>query len=301
MIKIFFSLFIFCVAFTSNALALDPCTKEYSPIESRYRSGIAFTLQKCGGLPSVIIGTMHSDNPALMQLHEKSLPVLKAARNAVFEIRFDNEAIEKTLATMFYSRASGKTLKSEAGADLHKRFMQLVDKPDPMNEYLKPWSAAIMLQYPKQVADGVELDLKLQKLAQANGANIAGLEKVEEQLGIFDGMSKEDQIQALQDVLDNYDKNIKMQNKMQSAYMAKDLRGLQRLIPESLALSADKEAAKQLMKLLIDDRNVRMAERSVKYLDEGNAYIAIGALHLPGNIGVLKLLEDKGYRVEVLY
>mgnify|MGYP000193241918 CR=1 FL=1 len=292
---------VFGILFFSDANALDACSKDYSPIASRYNGGVAFVVQKCGGRPNLLLGTMHSDNPALMQMHEKSLPALKAAQNAVFEIKFDNEAIQTTLAAMFYNPASGQTLRTEVGDELYNRFMKVVTKPDPMNEYFKPWAAAIMLQYPRDVADGVELDLKLQNMAKQQGTNIAGLEKVEEQLGIFTSMPKAEQVQSLRDVLDNYDENLAMQKDMQVAYMAKDLNALYRLIPESLELSSDKEAAKQLMKLLIDDRNVRMSDRMVKYLDEGNAYIAIGALHLPGNVGVLKLLEDKGYRIEALY
>ena len=141
----------------------------------------------------------------------------------------------------------------------------------------------------------------MQNTAKENKTNIVGLEKVEEQLSIFNDMTKDEQIQALKDVLDNYAKNIEMQTRMQASYMAKDLKALNALVPESLAMSSDKKEAEKLMKLLVDDRNIRMADRMDKYLAEGSAYVAIGALHLPGNIGVLKLLEDKGYKIEVLY
>ncbi len=36
-------------------------------------------------------------------------------------------------------------------------------------------------------------------------------------------------------------------------------------------------------------------------VDQGQAFIAIGALHLPGERGVLSLLEARGYRVERVY
>jgi len=34
---------------------------------------------------------------------------------------------------------------------------------------------------------------------------------------------------------------------------------------------------------------------------QSNAFIAIGALHLPGEVGVLKLLARKAYRVSAVY
>ena len=51
------------------------------------------------------------------------------------------------------------------------------------------------------------------------------------------------------------------------------------------------------MRQLVDERNTRMEP----YLKKGQAFIAIGALHLPGKAGVLSLLAQKGYRVSVVY
>jgi uncharacterized protein YbaP (TraB family) len=48
---------------------------------------------------------------------------------------------------------------------------------------------------------------------------------------------------------------------------------------------------------LIDKRNKRMAERSKPLIDKGNAFIAVGALHLPGKTGLVELLRSAGYKV----
>jgi uncharacterized protein len=44
-----------------------------------------------------------------------------------------------------------------------------------------------------------------------------------------------------------------------------------------------------------------MVKRMQAFLSEGNAFIAIGALHLPGNEGVLSLLENQGYKITAIY
>ncbi len=54
------------------------------------------------------------------------------------------------------------------------------------------------------------------------------------------------------------------------------------------------------LKYLISDRNHIMAERAVPIIDKGNAFIAVGALHLPGKDGIIELLRTKGYRVTPL-
>jgi uncharacterized protein YbaP (TraB family) len=54
-------------------------------------------------------------------------------------------------------------------------------------------------------------------------------------------------------------------------------------------------------KRLVDDRNLLMVKRMEKHVQQGNSFIAVGALHLPGEKGLLKLLEKKGYNVSTVY
>ena len=44
-----------------------------------------------------------------------------------------------------------------------------------------------------------------------------------------------------------------------------------------------------------------MVKRMQKRLQEGNAFIAVSALHLPGEKGIIKLLQKQGYQVSALY
>ncbi|MBI3774645.1 MAG: TraB/GumN family protein [Gammaproteobacteria bacterium] len=57
----------------------------------------------------------------------------------------------------------------------------------------------------------------------------------------------------------------------------------------------------KLIAELIDARNLRMLERMAPRLKEGKAFVAVGALHLPGDHGLLRLLEKAGYHVSAMY
>ena len=48
---------------------------------------------------------------------------------------------------------------------------------------------------------------------------------------------------------------------------------------------------------IILDRNKVMAERAVPILDKGNVFIAVGALHLVGDQGLVALLRQQGFTV----
>jgi uncharacterized protein len=48
---------------------------------------------------------------------------------------------------------------------------------------------------------------------------------------------------------------------------------------------------------MITVRNRHMAERAEATLNAGNAFMAVGALHLPGPEGLVSLLQQKGFTV----
>ena len=48
----------------------------------------------------------------------------------------------------------------------------------------------------------------------------------------------------------------------------------------------------------IDARNRRMVDNALPLLEQGCLFIAVGALHLPGETGLLTLLREAGYRLK---
>ena len=51
---------------------------------------------------------------------------------------------------------------------------------------------------------------------------------------------------------------------------------------------------------LITLRNHRMRDRALSLLRQGGAFLAVGAVHLPGKEGLLSLFEMEGYHVDAL-
>jgi len=284
-----------------NANALDACAKNYSPIAQRYKSGLFFIAQKCGQQPNYVMGTMHTDDPKVIELHKNAIITLENSKAALFEIKMDETAIMQTLQAMYFAPTSGMNLKKAVGDKTYNKFLSKITEPAEGNEMLKPWAAAVILQYPKNTADGVPLDMRLQKFAEGKNINVVGLETPKEQLGIFDSLPMEKQIEMLAELLENYTESKKIEKKMIDSYMAKDLNRLAALIPESIAFSKNKPEAESMLEKLIYHRNVKMAQRAEKYFAAGNGFMAVGALHLPGERGVLDLLENNGYKIEAIY
>jgi uncharacterized protein YbaP (TraB family) len=110
-------------------------------------------------------------------------------------------------------------------------------------------------------------------------------------------MALTDQVALLKDVVCHYEAAQQLIAEMTSRYLKRDLAGLM-VLANRFKLG---EEYTEFMERLLFQRNRRMVKRMAARLAEGNAFIAIGALHLPGDQGVLALLEQQGYEVSVVY
>jgi uncharacterized protein YbaP (TraB family) len=91
-----------------------------------------------------------------------------------------------------------------------------------------------------------------------------------------------------------------MNAELLAVYKQRDIEGLLALNEVSMQ-TGDQRLAKDFQRRVIDDRNHRMAERMQQYLQQGKAFVAVGALHLPGEVGLLNLLEQQGYSIRRVY
>jgi uncharacterized protein len=63
-------------------------------------------------------------------------------------------------------------------------------------------------------------------------------------------------------------------------------------------MSEDERVAEdEFVHLLLTGRNATMAERAAPLLEKGGAFIAVGALHLPGKDGLIERFRALGYAV----
>lgn len=136
-------------------------------------------------------------------------------------------------------------------------------------------------------------------LAQENGATVSGLESLKEQGEIFNQLSLDEQVKLLRDTVCHYDIVEEDFSAMKAFYLKRDLGGLYNYA-QRYSMS-NEPVYKKLMKKLIVDRNNAMVERMQPMLKKGKSFIAIGAMHLTGEGGVLALLEAQGYRVSVIF
>lgn len=266
--------------------------------ELRHSQGLLWQISKSGQQPSYLFGTMHVSDPEVTTLPEPVATALADSDVFVMEARLDTPEVMQFAQAMFF--ADGTRLSSLIDADLYKRAETILGKhgiPAIAVDTLKPWAAFITMNMPPQ--SGAPLDMILMAEAQAQGASVYGLESIMEQAAIFTDLPDAVQLQLLADSICHYDTIQNDMERMKSLYLARDLAGLYST-RESYELHED-AVYQTLLQSILQDRNLLMAERMQTYLKTGNAFVAVGALHLPGEAGILSLLEQAGYKVKSIY
>jgi uncharacterized protein YbaP (TraB family) len=262
--------------------------------------GLLFEVRRDGGDPNYLFGTIHSEDPRVVALPTPVRDAFNGARGFVMEVIPDNAAVIKSMMTMVYT--DGRCLKDVIGVPLYSETLAAM-KARGMSEAaikdFKPWAIVTLLSLPP-AETGQFLDMRLYKDALAEGKTVTGLETIEEQLGVFEGLSEVDQVALLKETLGAQAQLPDLLQRLIGAYLARDLGELMHL-GEIYLQGGDSALAERFRTAALDERNRRMAERLGPLLTQGGYFVAVGALHLPGKGGILDRLVNNGFSVRVVY
>ncbi len=259
-------------------------------------AGVFWKVEKPGVSPSFLLGTIHVEDERVVKLPPAVEKAFDASRFLVLELILDESAVVKAALSMLYM--DGTDLKDVLGETLFNRAaraMNVYGVPEIALRRMKPWAVMSLLTVPRPKT-GDFLDLVLYRRAVQSGKKVFGLESVEEQVGALESLSLRDQVEILRQTLDQMDLIPRLQGAMIETYLAGDLEGLVSL-SKRFVRAQDRELADRFMASLNEARNLKMAERLKPYIAKGNAFAAVGALHLPGEKGLLNLLKKSGHEV----
>jgi len=262
--------------------------------------GILWEVKKPDSKPSFLFGTIHSEDERVTQLPKPVSKAFNSAKTFALEMILDKKTTREVLKKMYFS--DGRTLQQAVGNDLFKRSVDAMEKkglPANIVGLMKPWAVFTILNMPEQKT-GLFLDAILFEKAKEQKKKIIGLETQEEQTAVFDEMALSSQKELLKNTLDNLADMNKLLDQVIDIYLTRDLEKVMALNNKYEKL-IDEEVAKEFSKRLVTNRNQRMVDRMLPLLIDGDSFIAVGALHLPGDDGIIKLLQKKGYEVSSVY
>ncbi len=272
--------------------------EDTNPLDVAHSRGLLWKISKADIPDSYVFGTIHVSDEAIVNLPDEVAGALSTSSIFAMEIVPEPSEIMAFASLMHFT--DGQKLSDFLSKSLFNEVVRLLSRyhlTEEATTLLKPWAAFLTMSYPPEF--GQVLDMLLLEKARQLGAKIVGLESLDEQVDIFNSMALDKQVRILSDTACHYDLVEADFEKMKSLYIDRDLSGLY-AYSQRYALSDD-EVYNGLMKKLLIDRNYTMSDRMRSVLDSGNAFIAVGAMHLPGKEGILSLLTNYDYEVSLVY
>ena len=271
-----------------------------APAANDFGQGLLWRIDNAGAPPSYLFGTFHTSDPRITTLPCPVKQAFDRATSYTMEVIMNGAGLVSMAEAMFLS--DGKTLEEVLGAELYQEVFGILNREDPAKaraiRHMKPW--AVMMTFSSAPEGrGLFLDMALQLEATRRDKPTYGLETMQEQIAVFNGMSLDDQVVLLRDALQARSHQGDAMEELTRAYLARDLAAIVALTEKYKP--ADLRVHAELMHRLLVARNQNMAERMRTRLQEGNAFVAVGALHLPGEQGLLQLLSNAGYRLTRVY
>lgn len=249
--------------------------------------------------PSYIFGTFHVICPTDMVPLETLDPYISQTDQLIMEIDMDDPAVMGSLqkaALITDGKDLSKLLTLEQFAKVDAMLKNYTGYSADLLKSIKP-SMLVVLAITSAKAIGctpTTYDLALVKNAVAKNKPVFGLETVESQTQVIDSQPLETQAKHLYEMSENPQNVIDEFKKLMNAYKSRDAEKLYDLAKIQTSSEPGFEAK------LLDDRNQAWIPKLETAFHEKPTLVAVGAGHLGGPKGVVKLLRAKGYTVTAI-
>jgi uncharacterized protein len=268
--------------------------------------GLLWRIEKRGTKPSHLFGTMHATDPRVVALPQAVRDALANARVVAKEVieQADPTAADQMAQKLVSAAATpgGDSLAflNDAGARgaIETAVGEYGMTPQAAH-YLQPWFLWVLLSTPncelaRQQAGLATLD-QIVVSARAAGTRLVGLETSEEQISRLSELNELAK-RAVVGAARLGQRRIDLYATLVDIYAQRRPRVLREVLAESGVHSSEELAVVDaITEQLVAQRNDRLAARAQPYLREGGAFIAVGALHLSGENGLVAQFRKAGY------
>jgi len=254
---------------------------------------------------SYLFGTIHLISAEDFFWPAGTLSAFEKTEKVVFEIDMNEMTdigSQLNLFQMAFMRDNTtlSDLMSEEDYELVSEHFQNMGLPMFMMERIKPMFLTILTG--DSDFGGMDLDLfgsaggntksyeiELNNLAEAAGKPVAGLESVEFQISLFDSIPYKMQADMLVESIKNPGNGDAGFDEIVNIYTSQDIEAMAKMIKDDDAGFGD------FTYLILESRNKAWIEPMIEKMRQQPVFFAVGAGHLGGEEGVIRLLREEGY------
>ncbi|MCC5812320.1 MAG: TraB/GumN family protein [Ectothiorhodospiraceae bacterium] len=248
-----------------------------------------------------LFGTVHALPPDVLPLPDRIMNALAASDALVLELDLQ-ELDPASLGALTMQRGmylSGEGLRSRVSPEVWDQIQQLARRhglPTAMLDRMRPWLAGLTLTMAELASLGVTpdqgVDLYLAEEARKLGVRFRALETADAQLSALADLPERSQIRMLEESLAEMQRLEAEFDDLLAAWQSGELARVEGMAEQWI------RADEAIYQAIIVDRHARWVPKLERILEDGEtAFVAIGALHLTGEDGLVELLRSRGYRV----
>ena len=248
--------------------------------------------------PSYLFGTFHLMCREDIHFSNNLLAAVKNVDEVYFEMDLDDPS--NTLgALMFMNMKDGQMLRdfytAEEYQQLETFFKDSLKTSLKSFQKMKPSLLEAFL-YPKMMPcksqSGVEMELLT--IASNEKKEVKGFETIAFQSSVFDSIPYSEQAKSLLNSIDSIAQNKVYFEKMMQVYQSQQLDSIEAMFNNPTFEMKDD------LDILLDKRNINWVDQLKTILPKENIFMAVGAGHLVGKMGVIELLRKEGYTLRPL-
>ena len=245
---------------------------------------------------SYLYGTIHLLPQESFEIKDKVSAAFSSAEQVVLEIDMDDPSMQQKMIQNAGMK-DGKKLDELFSEEDYTAVSDALRKTmgiglEAVNT-MKPFMVYTMLIGTMIEGTPASYELTFMQMAKERELEILGLETIEDQMAIFDKIPYEEQAKDVLEMVINKEETRQEFAELVKAYRAEDIDGMFEIIEEY----ADTEVE---MQELIIKRNQNWIPVIGELAKNKVSFFGVGAAHLGGEFGVVKLLKEAGYTVTPL-
>lgn len=244
-----------------------------------------------GTTSSYLFGTMHVRDRRAYQRLGRVYETIGECEG--FAAEFHLEETGEGLASNFMQLAEGQRISDFFSKNEFQRYRRILLKTTGLDialfDHMLPFLVVNLATESLLNQEMPEpLDQHLWAFAKSAGKTMHGIETFQEQMEVLQKISIEDQLQMLSGLCKNIGRFRHYLRRLAELYEKNEVQHLYKMV---------KKNSKSLRHLLIYHRNEVMAQRIAPLVKQRSLFVAIGAAHLGGGKGVLRLLKHQGIQL----
>lgn len=276
--------------------------KTEAPEEGKLAKSLLWKVTGKGIKPSYVFGTIHMIGESDFFWNKSMDKAFKKTKKLVMEMDMSQQMAMAVQMMQLAPMKGGETLKDLVTEDEYKLiktyFTEEATSPQAKMTFgiAQNWQPMLLqsLLYMEMIDGPVKMyEMELTSKAKDADMSFGGLETVADQMAVFNTIPYKEQAKALIEMINNIKKGDGGANefaKMVLHYKAQDVDGMLDAMQGDLDEMENKSA-------LLDDRNIKWIPQIIETSKKQPTFYAVGAGHLGGENGVIRLLKKEGFKV----